>query len=186
MNSFMDKLGLRPAERRLLVGVGVVLFIVLNIYLVWPHFKDWGRLKGEIAGLKGTLALYQQERDKLPEYQAKEAELRGQSPEVPVHGIGVQLVKELQSRATRAGLRFAYLKQSDGRKTDRSEFFEEKVVNVRFTGWTDTNLLKFLVSLGEGGSVIRIRDLTIKPDPTRMRLTGNATMVASFQKAAPQ
>jgi len=31
MNSFIDKLNLRPAERRLLVGVGVVLFIILNM-----------------------------------------------------------------------------------------------------------------------------------------------------------
>ena len=42
-----------------------------------------------------------------------------------------------------------------------------------------------MVSLGEDNSTIRIRDLTVKPDPTQMKLMGELTMVASYQKAAP-
>ena len=36
---------LRPLERRLAVGVLVVLFLVLNFVFVWPHFSDWSRLR---------------------------------------------------------------------------------------------------------------------------------------------
>jgi hypothetical protein len=186
MEGIFDKLGLRPAERRLLVGVAVLLFIVFNVYFIWPQFKEWGKLKGDIAALTLTRTTYEQERDKLPEYQQKEAELRGRSPAVPASGIGSQLVKEVQNQASQLGKQFAYIKQIDGAQTERSKFFEEKIVNVRFSSWTDTNVLKLLISLGEGSSVIRIRDLSIKPDPSRMKLTGNATMVASYQKADPQ
>ncbi len=35
---------LRPLERRLVVGVAVVLFIVLNWVFIWPHFSDWSDL----------------------------------------------------------------------------------------------------------------------------------------------
>ena len=32
---------LRPLERRLAVGVVVVLILVLNFVFIWPHFSDW-------------------------------------------------------------------------------------------------------------------------------------------------
>ena len=32
---------LRPLERRLVVGVTVVLVLVLNGAFIWPHFSDW-------------------------------------------------------------------------------------------------------------------------------------------------
>ena len=50
---------LRPLERRLAVGVLVVLFLVLNYVFVWPHFSDFGKLRqrGDIAHQK--LELYQ-------------------------------------------------------------------------------------------------------------------------------
>ncbi len=36
---------LRPLERRLAVGVLVILFLVLNYVFIWPHFSDWGNLR---------------------------------------------------------------------------------------------------------------------------------------------
>jgi len=40
MNTFLDKLNLRPQERRLVVMGSAALFIVLQFWLVWPHFND--------------------------------------------------------------------------------------------------------------------------------------------------
>ena len=31
-------------ERRLAVGVIVVLLLVVNYVIIWPHFGDWGNL----------------------------------------------------------------------------------------------------------------------------------------------
>ena len=36
---------LRPMERRLVVGVAVILVIVLNWWFIWPHFSDWNDLR---------------------------------------------------------------------------------------------------------------------------------------------
>ena len=36
---------LRPLERRLAVGVAVIVVLVLNWIFIWPHFSDWGDFK---------------------------------------------------------------------------------------------------------------------------------------------
>ena len=185
MESIFDKLGLRPAERRLLVGVGVVLFIVLNVYLVWPHFSDWKRLRGEIAALRSTLATYQAEQARLPEYEAKEAALKGRGPKITTAEMGLALIKLVQPKAARAGINVVQWNPSSGATSRNSEFFDEHVLRITFRNTGDEELLKFLVSLGDGDSVIRIRDLTIRPESNKMKLTGNVTMVASYQKALP-
>ena len=50
---------LRPLERRLAIGVLVVLFLVLNAWKVWPHFSDWGDLQRRGDSARAKLKLYQ-------------------------------------------------------------------------------------------------------------------------------
>src|ERR1700722_11777759 len=50
---------LRPAERRLAVGILVALIVVLNWYYIWPHFSDWGNLGSQIQQSQQTLKMYQ-------------------------------------------------------------------------------------------------------------------------------
>jgi hypothetical protein len=185
MNGIFDKLGLRPAERRLLVAVGVVLFIVANVYLVWPHFSDWTRLREEISGLETTLTSYQNEQAMLPQYEAKEAALKGQGPKITTAEMGLALIKLVQPKADRAGIKVVQWNPSSGGSSANSDFFEEHVLRITFKDTGDEQLLKFLISLGDGDSVVRIRDLTIRPDSNQMKLSGNVTMVASYQKAQP-
>jgi len=40
----------------------------------------------------------------------------------------------------------------------------------------------FLYNLGSGNSLIRVRDLSLRPDPPRQQLSGNVKLVASYQK----
>ncbi|MBG86904.1 MAG: hypothetical protein CMO80_08400 [Verrucomicrobiales bacterium] len=185
MNSIFDKLGLRPGERRLVMFVLFVLFVVANYYVVWPYFKEWKVIQGQITELEATLKTYQEERDNLPSYQQTESDLLGQSPGLPKAGLGSTLLRDIENTAREFGQTFGGVKQRDAGDSDRSQFFEEKIVDITFTGWTDTNLLKALISLEEGNSVIRIQTLSIKPDVTRRKLGGRATLVASYQKADP-
>ena len=58
--SIFDKLNLRPQERRLVVIVGLIIFVLLNMWFVWPYFDDWGRVRGEIARANGrTLGIHE-------------------------------------------------------------------------------------------------------------------------------
>jgi hypothetical protein len=42
------KMNLRPFERRLLVGVLVVLLLVVNFVFIWPHFGDWAKTQDRL------------------------------------------------------------------------------------------------------------------------------------------
>ena len=50
---------LRPLERRLAVGVLVVLLLVLNAVFIWPHRSDWSSLRGRLDEAQRKLKLYQ-------------------------------------------------------------------------------------------------------------------------------
>ena len=87
------------------MGVGVALFIILNIYLVWPHFADWKKLRTEIETAKATLAQYRAEEAKLPEYQARESALKGDGPAIMTTAdMSLALMKVVQPKAGRAGI----------------------------------------------------------------------------------
>ena len=53
MTSPLDRLNLRPFEKRLVVVVAVVVFLVINAWIVFPHFSDLGKVqqRGRAAGL---------------------------------------------------------------------------------------------------------------------------------------
>lgn len=186
MKTLFDKLNLGAAERRIVVGAALVLFVVLNALFIWPHFKDWPGLQGEIARARKTLAEYQKEADQLPKLRQREEELKGTGgAQLASAEMALALLKIVQPKAVAAGINVT---QWDPRKVTgprASEFFEEQTLRISFQNTGDAELLKFMVSLGEANSTIRIRDLSVKPDPSQMKLMGELTMVASYQKAAP-
>ena len=62
---------LRPLERRLAIGVLVVLFLVLNGVFIWPHFSDWGNLRSRLDAAQTKLKLYQTAIAQAPVYEAQ-------------------------------------------------------------------------------------------------------------------
>lgn len=185
MESFFDKLGLRPAERRMVVAVGVLLFFAVNIYAIWPHFKDWKLLRNEIQSAELTLKLYRKEAAKMTEYQAKEAALEVSGTAIPSADMALALLDGVQHKARSAGVTVITWNPSKESAGGESEFFEEHRLRIDFRSTDDEALLKFLVSLGIGDSVIRIRELSIRPETTKQSLMGSITMVASYQKVLP-
>lgn len=185
MKSLFDKLNLGAMERRIVVGAALVLFVVVNAMFVWPQFKDWNRVQLEIAKAQKTLDDFQKEVDQLPKLQKKEDELKGEGgAQLASAEMALALLKVVQPKASAAGINVV---QWDPRKSGASanSYFEEQTLRISFQNTGDAELLKFMVSLGENNSTIRIRDLTVKPDPSQMKLMGELTMVASYQKAAP-
>jgi hypothetical protein len=45
-------------------------------------------------------------------------------------------------------------------------------------------LVDFLYSLGSGESLVRVRDLSVRPDQPRQQLAASVTLIASYQKNA--
>ena len=61
MNSLLDKLNLRPQERRIVVGVGVLVFVVLNLLFVMPHLNDLGKTELALDRARRSLQTYETE-----------------------------------------------------------------------------------------------------------------------------
>ena len=175
---------LRPLERRLAVGVVVVLILVLNYVFVWHHFSDWSRLKTRLKNARATLASYQATVAQATNYQAQVKSLEGQGEFVALEDQAINFMRTIQAQAEASGVGRANYSRSIMHTNDA--FFIEQVQNINVVA-TDQQLVDFLYKLGSGASMIRVRDLELQPDGPRLHLNANIRLVASYQKnpAAP-
>jgi hypothetical protein len=171
--SLFDKLNLRPNERRLVIIVAIVVFIILNFIFVWPKFGDWGKIKARRTIANGLITQYERELANTKRYQLEMKDLETQGAAVASEEQAVKLSTTVQNQAALSGVqvnRYDPVRQtalSSGGKTN--QFFEEQsgIINVVTE---EKALVDFLYNLG---------------DPPRHRLQGNITLVASYAKKAP-
>ncbi len=184
MSNFFDRLNLGPQERRIIVVAVAVLFVMLNAWFVWPHFKDWGRVQDELRKAENSLQIYDKEVAKLPVYDQKKKQLEGEDASVGSSDQALQLQKIVQAQVARSGVRVNTWNSSDPRRqaaAKPNQFFEEQTLKITISETGDKELLDFLVALGVDNSMIRVRDMDLKPDQSQMKLMGSITLVASYQ-----
>jgi Tfp pilus assembly protein PilO len=173
---------LRPFEKRVVMAAGVLFFIVLNAWLVWPHFSDMGQVKFRMQVAKDKLGKYQAEIAQTPTYLKKVRELEGQGLAVPAEDQALQFVNAVNAQAGQSGVRFL---GTPGRIiTVTNQFFIEKSQNFSVQGG-EKQMVDFLYTLGSGESLIRVRDLGIRAEPAHHELVGTVKLVASYQKKTP-
>jgi Tfp pilus assembly protein PilO len=170
---------LRPLERRLAVGVVVILIIVLNWVFIWPHFADWGNLRGRLDSARRKLELYQATIAQMTNYAAQVKGLEGQGEFVALEDQAINFMRTIQAQAEASGVGRANYSRSIMHTNDA--FFIEQVQNINVVA-TDQQLVDFLYKLGSGASMIRVRDLELQPDGPRLHLNANIRLVASYQK----
>ena len=181
MTSYLDRLNLRPFEKRLVVGVGAVLFVVFNAWFVFPHFSDLAQAQERKADALKKLARWQVEVDQIPKYKAAINSL-AEGLEVPPEDQVNQFSRAIQAQQAQSGVNVT----STSRTTTRTnEFFLELAQTIGVQSG-EPQLVDFLFSLGAGNSLIRVRGLTLHPDPPRQALVANVTLVASYQKNPPK
>jgi len=187
MSQFLDKLNLRPQEKRLVVLGSAVLFLVLNLWFVWPHAGDLKRVRSELDRAEGKLASYQQELSRTNEYAARLEELEGQAAEVLPEERSTLLMSQIQAQAAKSGISWGRFQVSDSAgmsDAQAEEFFAEKTVNIGINPTDPAELIDFLLALASGDLVIRVKELDLKPDNTKTKLTGSMRLIANFQKSA--
>jgi Tfp pilus assembly protein PilO len=170
---------LRPMERRLVVGVGVIFLVVLNAVFIWPHFSDWGRLQGRMVKARSELARNQEATAQIPSLEAQVKQFASEGEFVAPEDQAINLMRTIQSQA--AGCGFGIQNFSPTRMRTNDAFFVEQVQNITVVA-TEDQLVDFLYKLGSSSSMIRVRDLNLNPDPPRQRLSASINLVASFQK----
>jgi Tfp pilus assembly protein PilO len=173
---------LRPLERRLAVGMMVIIFLVLNAVFVWPHFSDWGNLSNRLNAARTKLKLYQTAIGQEKTYEAQVKSLQSQGEFVALEDQSVNMLRTIQNQSAQSGVQIANTSRQIARTDD--PFFIEQVQNINVVG-DDKQLVDFLYKLGSDASMIRVRDLSLQPDTAHQHLNANIQLVASYQKKAP-
>jgi hypothetical protein len=183
--SYLDSLNLRPFEKRLVVVIGLLMFFVLNLWVVVPHFSDWGKVQFRMNKARRTLATFEAEVRQMPVYQARVRELGSENANVPLTEQQLHFANTREAVAAQAGVTIS----SAARVTTRTnQFFLELTQSINLL-CTEEQLVTFLHNLCAGNSLIRVRDLSLRPDAPRHRLNAGVKLAASYQKspiAAPR
>lgn len=176
MKQFLSRLS--STERRFVVGVVLVIFVVLNVGFVWPHFSDWSRMKGRLFAARKKLAAYQAEVSQLATYRTELDKMENAGASVPEEDQAIDLLRTLQMQAADSSVNI----MNNSRPTTRTnQFFVELTQGITVQSG-EKELVEFLYNLGTGDSTIRVRDLALSPDGQRQQLNANIKLVASYQK----
>lgn len=181
MTSFFDKLNLRPQERRLVVVVGLLVFVLLNMWFVWPFFDEWGKVQGNIAKNRRTLEKYEREVGRKAQYQAQQKELESTGSEMLSNDVELQRI--VQSQAAGTGVQISSLTAVKGSGAVTNQFFQEQTLSVQFSSG-GKEIVDFLVGVAAGNSMVRVRDMNLRPDPGQTKLGGTIMFVGNYQRPA--
>ena len=173
---------LRPMERRLVVGVAVVLVLVLNAVFIWPHLSDWSKLQARLAKAQAALMRNQTAVAQIPALTADVKKFESAGEFVAPEDQGINFMRTIQGQSAQSGVAIVNTSRQLTRTNDA--FFIEQVENINVLA-TEEQLVDFLYKLGSGASMIRVRDLELQPDPPHQRLNANIRLVASYQKSPP-
>lgn len=169
---------LRPFEKRVVAGVGALFFIVLNALFVWPHFSDLSGVKWQTEQAQDKLAKFRSAIAETPKYERLVHSLENEGLEVPPEDQAFEFNNTINSQAARNGVQIL----SNGRlTTTTNQFFVEKSQNISLQAG-EPQLVDFLFNLGSSNSLIRVRDIDVRPEPQHHFLVANVKLVASYQK----
>ncbi len=175
---------LNPTERRFVVGVAVVFFLVINIVWVWPHFSDWSATRAKMDDASRNLALFESGTNLIPGLKKEIEKYQKQGELVPPVDQAVRFVRLIQNQTTLFGIVPDSMSIQHQTGETNNPFFMNQTETMSMTS-TEKQLVDFLYSLGAGtNSLIRVKALSVTPDPSHQRLATRVTLVASYQKKA--
>jgi len=187
MMRWLDKLNLRPQERRLVIFVIVVVFVALNWFFVKPWFGELGRLKKAAKTADDNIARFQAEIQKKGVYEKQIKQLSSEGGQVATADMATSLSRDLNTQAGMAGVSIQSLSPAAPSSHDvrTNSMFEEQTATLTFVNTGEAELINFLFGLASQKSLIRVKSMVLRPDPGHMKLGGTLTLVESFQKKAP-
>ena len=175
MNAYLSRLN--PTERRFVIGVGLVLFLVVNIFWIWPHFSDLQRWRDRLHKANRNFATNQIAIREIPRLETELATLLREG-NVPQEEQGLRFQQTIQSTAFESGVSFNF----PSRLPDTTnQFFIEKAQAIAVVGG-EKQLVDFLYRISSGDSIIRVRSMSLRPEANHYQLNANITLVASYQK----
>ena len=176
MNGYWNNL--RPFEKRVVAGFGALFFVVLNFLFVFPHFSDLADAHERMGVAQRKLARYQNEIAQTNVYVAGLREFERENSDVPAEDQSLQFANTVNAQAGQSGV---HIVSNSHINTQTNQFFLEKSQSLSVQAG-EQQLVEFLYDLGSGNSQVRVRDLSVRPDPLRQQLVAQVKLVASYQK----
>jgi Tfp pilus assembly protein PilO len=172
---------LSSAERWLIIFVIIAVFAVVNFWFIFPRFDDWNKLGKRMKTAQATLQTFEEAIDQNGVVRAQIAKMEGENAAVPAEDQAVNFLNAIQNQAVASRVSIV-ANNSQPQRTN--QFFLERIQSLT-TSSREEQLVDFLYNLGAGNSQIRVRALSIRPDPQRQALNTTINLLASFQKKAP-
>lgn len=167
-------------ERRFITATFLVLFVALNWIFVWPLFSDWSKLDARRDKAQRTLKVFEDTVAQTTTIKAKVDKLEGEGTEVPPEDQTVKFITTIQSQAAASSVNIL---TSVSQSPRTNQFFVERAQALTLNS-DEQQLVDFLYKLGTGDSLVRVRGLSLRPDPPRHTLSANLTLVANYKKKA--
>lgn len=195
MLQYLDRLKLTPAERRLVVVIAAVVFVVVNYWLVWPRFGDFQALSHDIEELEKKQRRYKLEIDNQPKYALQLKKLQAAGSVLPAGEERIQFRSDMERLAREVGLavpRWGEVLPERGVGTTTNAFFESISLTMSQVSGGEDQFVEFLHRVGSSNSTIRVKELTLTPGNYDSRAQGKTNLVctmklvASVQKALPK
>ena len=182
MTNPLDRLNLRPFEKRLVVVVAAVLFVVLNAWFVFPHFSDLALAQERRADALKKIERWQVEINQEPGYRKQIRELESEGQAVPAEEQQNQFSRAIQMQQAQSGVNIT----STSKQLVSTNLFFLRLTEQISVESGEAQLVDFLYNLGAGTSQIRVRDLLLRPNAPRQALSGTVKLLASYQKNPPK
>jgi Tfp pilus assembly protein PilO len=182
MTNPLDRLNLRPFEKRLVVVVAAVLFVVLNAWFVFPHFSDLAQAQERRADALKKIERWQVEINQEPGYRKQIRELESEGQAVPAEEQQNQFSRAIQMQQAQSGVNIT----STSKQIVSTNLFFLRLTEQISVDSGEAQLVDFLYNLGAGTSQIRVRELALRPNAPRQALSGTVKLLASYQKNPPK
>ena len=184
MTNLLDRLGLQPQEKRVVVVVSTIVFLVLNYLFVWPRLGDYRSVLVKQEEAKTTRKIIEQHLKSLPGLTNRVQQLEKSGAGSLKHDQGSQFLSLIQNEASKASLNIMQTRNlpSFGGNLSTNDFVEDRVIMINFNA-ADSNLVDFLYAFSQPKSSLRVQSFDIGPEaPTQQRLSGSLTMVGSIDR----
>jgi hypothetical protein len=130
---------------------------------------------------QATLQTFEEAIDQNGVVRAQIAKMEGENAAVPAEDQAVNFLNAIQNQAVASRVSIV---ANNSLPQRTNQFFLERIQSLT-TSSLEEQLVDFLYNLGAGNSQIRVRALSIRPDPQRQALNATINLLASFQKKAP-
>lgn len=182
MNSIFDRYNLNTFERRLIIGVFLGIFIVVNLMFVVPKFREWGEVRDQRESAQQKLRIYQTVLNKRDGLEKQLEKLDKSGMKVFPEERSSELFELIQQKLRKSNLPVTALQRNrpaGNIRSPKEKFFEQETYSLNF----NTNykqLRDFLVAIGSD------EDLMIHVGRLQLASAGHhlnckITLVANYQ-----